>query len=115
MRCRGQGRPENSLSPEQITRWRALEAKIRSCAELLVHQGTVASRLARGRRVWSLRFYEMTSSGKVQRAIYLGGDDFLLQRTQELLNEFREDQRKQAEVEVFRQLSGKLVGIVRLR
>jgi hypothetical protein len=101
------------LSPAQGKRWAVLEQKIRRYSDLLVDQGTLASRVANGKRVWSLRLYEKTATGRVQRAIYLGADTDLVQRAQQLLDEFRFERRVREEVAVLCRLSGTLAWAVR--
>ena len=91
------------------SRWRHLREKIMQYAELLVDQGTVASRLARGKRVESLRFYQQCGSRRIQRAIYLGADQRLVQRTQDLLEEIRRDRACEREVELLSRLCRTLV------
>lgn len=101
------------LPPVLQARWDELEARIRRHAPLLVDQGTLSSRLASGRRVWSLRFYDAVGDRKVQRSIYIGNDEYLLQRTQELLQSIRRPLALEAELEAMRKLCTVLVRAVR--
>ncbi len=54
-------------------------------------QGAIVSRRASGRRVWSLRFYVQEGGRRVQKSIYVGGDDQpeLLFRARALLARYR--------------------------
>lgn len=101
------------LTPAQGERWAVLEPKIRSNVDLLVDQGTLASRVSSGKRVWSLRFYETTTTGRVQRAIYLGADKALVEQAEQLLEEFRFERRVREEVMALSELSGTLAWAVR--
>lgn len=57
------------------TRWSIVQRKLEAAAESLGRQGSIVSRIASGRRVWSVRFVERDKSGRrVQRAVYVGGD-----------------------------------------
>lgn len=60
-------------------------------ARLLARQGSVASRLANGRRLWLLRFKDVEQGRSVQRALYLGGQDQaeVVQRARDLLSVLR--------------------------
>ena len=84
-------------------RWEAIRRKMEEHAVLLRRQGAIVARMARGRRVWSVRFRDRVDGREVQRAIYLGGDDQpeLLRRARELLKQFHEDQTTPEEIALY--------------
>jgi hypothetical protein len=90
-------------------RWQAIRQKLEAAADDLSRQGTLASRLASGRRVWSVRFYEQQSDGRRhQRAIYLGSNPELVNRAEELLAEYRQRQEWCEQAELFAKISRSL-------
>src|SRR5262245_2122716 len=90
-------------------RWRQLRARIDEKAGLLAQQGSLASRLAGRRRVWSLRFVDRTSADRpVQRSIYVGSDPELVHRTQDLLDDLRRSCRWTREATAFANIAAAL-------
>jgi hypothetical protein len=81
-------------------RWLTIREKMHASAAHLRTQGAIVSRLASGRRVWTLRYYTRDGDRPVQRTIYLGGDDqpTLLARARLLLAEYRSRTRGVKEV-----------------
>jgi hypothetical protein len=80
------------VNPDVELWWSLLRAKIAPYAGLLAEQGSLSSRLASGRRVWSLRFVEPLADGRsVQRSIYVGGNPELVSRVRQLLGRYRRE------------------------
>ena len=106
---------KTALSPvARKQRWKLLEQRMSGVAELLEHQGTITSRMARGRRVWSVRFHAPDSDGRsVHRAIYVGDDSVLLKRSRRLLASFRSRQRWPAEAKRIVHFTETLVSAMR--
>ena len=72
-------------------RWSAIWARLRAQSLYLMDQGTLSSRLASGRRVWSVRFYvERDGASRRQKAIYVGSHPTLIRRVQWFLDHCRE-------------------------
>jgi hypothetical protein len=98
--------PPNSAAPDIEQRWSLLQAKIAPHARLLAQQGSLASRLASGRRVWSLRFVAEMADGRiVQRSIYIGTDPELVNRAQQLLCQYRREPKEAKEMEALEGLA----------
>jgi hypothetical protein len=69
-----------------------LRGKLLAHADLLAHQGTLASTIsASGRRVWAVRVVDRVGGRRVHRNLYACGDDQpeLLARTREWLDRCR--------------------------
>ena len=69
-----------------------LRGKLIAHADLLAHQGTLASTVsASGRRVWAVRVVDRVGGRRVHRNLYAGGADQpeLLARTREWLDRCR--------------------------
>ena len=79
-------------------RWKTILAKLEPYAALLARPGTLASRMAGHRRVWSVRFYEQRDGRRVQRAIFVGHDRRLVRRVQRLIDDYRVFPRLEREV-----------------
>ncbi len=79
-----------SRDPE--VRWQRLYPLLEANAVHLAKQGSLAVRHACGRRVWLLRFKVEQDGRRVQRAVYIGGDDQpeLLQRVKNMLVLYRD-------------------------
>jgi len=72
-------------------RWALVRRKLEEHALALMHQGTLVSKTASGRRVWAVRFVDRSGGGRVHRTIYVGGDDqpHVLDRARQLLESYR--------------------------
>ena len=73
-------------------RWEIIRGKLFAHADLLAHQGTLASTIsASGRRVWAVRVVERVGGRRVQKNLYACGDDQpeLLARTRQWLDRCR--------------------------
>ena len=79
-------------------RWATVRGRMESAADVLIRQGSIASRLTGGGlRVYSVRYKE--PGERRQRAIYLGSDGDLVNRARALLGAYRERERQVKEVE----------------
>jgi len=76
--------PSGGVKPD---RWPRVQAKILAASAYLFHQGAVVSRPARRGRVWMLRYYVKDGERRIQKAIYIAGDDDpeLLAKARDLL------------------------------
>jgi hypothetical protein len=93
------------------SRWPALCAKLQAHSATLAKQGTVTSRIAGGRRVFSVRFVDRQHGGKaVQRCIYVGGDQELVRLTRELLESFKMERRLMRKVARYAEFASMLSG-----
>ena len=94
-------------------RWEIIRGKLFAHADLLAHQGTLASTIsASGRRVWAVRVVERVGGRSVQRNLYACGDDQpeLLARTREWLDRCRA---RADEVERLARLAAVVSGVAR--
>lgn len=84
--------PNPGLAEEVLERrWMAILRQLQELTIYLMDQGTLSSRLASGRRVWSVRLYVDTDSGqRRQKAIYVGSNPVLIGRVQDFLDHCRE-------------------------
>lgn len=107
--------PESAAeTAERENRWRRLVERLQEHAALLEHQGTVTFRMARRRRVWSLRFVERKEGGRpIQRALYVGGDLELVRRVRAFLRECRRRARWDDEAKLFAKVAGALTRVLR--
>ena len=103
----------DDLPPKLEARWQKVHLVLRRHAAALAAQGTLASRLAAGRRVWSVRFYQSVGTRRAQRSVYLGSDPRLLKRAEELLREFRRPKVIQEELQVMSRLCNVLLRAVK--
>ncbi|MEO6808904.1 MAG: hypothetical protein ABI353_07310 [Isosphaeraceae bacterium] len=96
-------------------RWATIRLKLESNAEVLARQGTLVAKDARGRRVWVVRYVVMEGGRRVQKSIYIGGDDVpeLIERARSLLEEYRRTGRWADEVERYARLAARAGGIAR--
>jgi len=79
-------------SPAQLVRrWARVEQQIEQNCHWLMCQGSIAARRTGARRVWLLRFFVEVDGRRIQRSIYIGGDDQpeLVQRARELIEHLR--------------------------
>jgi hypothetical protein len=92
---------DRRASPDALDlerRWVAIRERMEAAAEVLAHRGSIASRLTGGgRRVYSLRYAALGE--KRQKAIYLGEDGELVRRARDLIERYRERERRVREVE----------------
>ncbi len=96
-------------------RWDAILCKLETNADALARQGSLLAKSARGRRVWAVRFVAMEGGRRVQKAIYIGGDEVpeLIERTASLLEEYRRMGRWADEVEGYARLAARSGSIAR--
>ena len=94
-------------------RWQTVKAKIEACSHLLCGQGAICSRLASGRRVWSVRFDDPGEGGRVQRSIYIGSDPELVERARRLLARYRQRDGWCKEVSIFARVSASLANALK--
>ncbi len=96
-------------------RWATLEPRLEAHAAALATQGTVVSKIARGRRVWVVRFVVREGGRRVHKAIYIGNNDVpeLIERACALLEEYRRMGRWADEVEGYARLAARAGGIAR--
>lgn len=81
---------EEVLGPELERRWSTIRAKMESHAEELLTSGAIVSKLARGRRVWVLRFIRRREGVRTLKTVYIGdAPPALLRRVGRLLEEYR--------------------------
>ena len=78
-------------SNKLVDRWQRIQKRIEQNRENLMQQGSITARQSGARRVWLLRFIDEVGGQRVQRAIYLGGDDQmeLVTRARDLLDYLR--------------------------
>ena len=70
--------------------WPTLLLKLDRLRDILRTQGCISSRIASGRRVWSVRYFEPSEDeGTVQRSLYLGSDPSILNLAREYLDDLR--------------------------
>ncbi|HEY2157620.1 MAG TPA: hypothetical protein VGH33_18470 [Isosphaeraceae bacterium] len=94
-------------------RWETIRGKLVAHADLLAHQGTLASTIsASGRRVWAIRVVDRAGGRRVQRNLYVGGVDQpeLLARTREWLDRCRA---RTDEVDRLARLAATVSGVAR--
>ncbi|WZO96106.1 hypothetical protein EP7_003088 [Isosphaeraceae bacterium EP7] len=96
-------------------RWATILRKLEANAGVLARQGTLVAKDSRGRRVWAVRFVAEADGRRVHRAIYVAGDDRpeLVDRTAQLLCEYRLQGRWAGQVEVYARLAAGSVGLAR--
>lgn len=81
---------EVSLDTELERRWLTIKAKMESHAQDLLTSGTIVSKLARGRRVWVLRFVTRRGGVRTLKTIYIGDPPpALLRRVRRFVEEHR--------------------------
>lgn len=69
--------------------WDLLRARLDRVAAQLTRQGCLCSRrTGRSSHAWSVRYYEVVDCRRVQRALYVGNDPFLLRKTRDYLAPF---------------------------
>ena len=73
----------NRWSRDTEARWERIVEQFGLYRDVLAYRGSLSSRLASGRRVWSLRFVVEIDGRRVQKAIYLGADPGLVKRARD--------------------------------
>lgn len=108
--------PARPTDPDLERRWSVVEAKLAANADRLADQGSlVTMKSASGRHVRTLRFVDRVDGRRVQRSLYVGGDDQseLLRRTQIWLDRCRVKGRVATEVAGLARLAAAACGAVR--
>jgi hypothetical protein len=84
-------------------------------SEWLAAQGTLAAKSANARRVWVIRFMARDGDRRVQRSIYIAGDEQpeLLDRARRLLDLYRQRRRWPAQIAAYARLARAASGIAR--
>jgi hypothetical protein len=78
-------------------RWQKIRARLEPLAPLLGTQGSLEPKRYKQGTAWRVRWLETTPLGKRRRTLHLGRDPRLVSRVRELLGQFREQCRSQAE------------------
>ncbi len=106
--------PAEDHDEDPEARWDAIQRKLEPHADVLARQGTLVAKDARGRRVWAVRFPEMVAGRRVQRSIYIGDRDELVERAKGLLEQYRLQGSWADEVEGYARLAARAGGVARL-
>ncbi len=78
-----------AVDPGRDKRWQHILERLRDSSRYLMDQGSVSSRKASGRRVWSVRFYVRDCGKVTQKSIYIGNDPVLVAWTRRFINQCR--------------------------
>src|SRR5690606_28221972 len=73
-------------------RWEVLRDRLDRVAGLLVDQGCLTSRrTGRSSHAWSVRYFDIVGDRREQRALYVGSDPVIVERTRDYLAALRNE------------------------